>query len=68
MIQVFRDDYFSFLMEGKVEQFQAACESLNAALAYGATLADAQRGMDDARRDAELLCVIFDNVPVHGSG
>lgn len=68
MIQVFKDHYFSFLMGGTVEEFRAAAESLNTALTYGATLADAQKSMDDARNEAELLCVLFDNHSLHGIG
>lgn len=68
MIQVFKDHYFSFLMGGKVEELRTAAESLNAALSYGATLEDAQKSMDDARNEAELLCILFDNPSLHGLG
>jgi len=68
MIQVFKDQYFSFLMGGTVEEFRAAAESLNVALTYGATPADVQKCMDDARNEAELLCLLFDNPSLHGLG
>ena len=68
MIQVFKAQYFSFLMGGTVEDFRAAAESLNTALNHGSTLADAQKSMDEARTEAELLCVLFDNPSLHGLG
>lgn len=68
MIHVFKDRYFTFLMGGTVEEFRAAAESLNGALTHGSTLADAQKSMDDARNEAELLCVLFGNPSLHGLG
>lgn len=68
MTRGFRDQYFSFLMEGTVEQFRAAAESLTTALSYGTTLEEAQGIMDAARTDAELLCLLVETQTMHGVG
>lgn len=68
MMTIFQRDYFAFIMGGTVEEFRTAADSLNAALSYGGTLEEAQKCMDTARDDAELLCVLFDSVPLQGTG
>lgn len=68
VIEAFKSHYFSFLMGGTAEEFRAAAKSLDTALCQGATLADAQKSMDDARNEAELLSILFGNPSLHGLG
>lgn len=68
MTRVFKDHYFSFLMGGTVDEFRAAAEALDSARVQGVSMEDLQKSMDEARTEAELLCVLFANPSLHGLG
>lgn len=68
MIPKFKSHYFAFLMKGTLEDFRAASAALDAALSHGSTTAEAQKAMDEARTDAELLCILFDSHTLQGIG
>lgn len=57
----FPDRYFSFLLSGRVEDFQLATEAFQAAITSGVGLDTLQGHMDESHTSAEMLCLLLDN-------
>ena len=64
----FIDQYFSFLLSGRAEDFQQASDTFRTALAAGIPLSQLQTGMDESHTSAEMLCLLLDNAPVEKLG
>jgi hypothetical protein len=64
IISRFSDEYFSFLLSGRVEDFAQASGTFNEALTAGVPMETLQERMNESHTSAELLCLLLDNDPV----
>jgi hypothetical protein len=67
-LEHFGDEYFSFLLSGRAEDFATASDTFREALSIGCSLQDLQTRMDDSHTSAELLCLLIDNGVVKQQG
>jgi len=60
----FSEEYFSFLLSGRAEDFAQASGTFREAMTIGVTIGQLQDQMNESHTSAELLCLLLDNVPV----
>jgi hypothetical protein len=68
ILDLFTERYFSFLLSGRVEDFQMVSDTFQAAVQAGVTLEQLQTGMNESHASAEALCLILDSEPVDRQG